>query len=526
MSKFMPRGGVVRIGVTLILVVGAVTGGALFFAGGTQHAAVKAGTDEHESSDSLAISVKAVHPRYDRAFTMTVRRPADVLAYYRDELESRVPGVIAMIRTDKGDVVKEGETLVVVDVPDLRARVKEQKAALDLAKAQVKQKEAAVVCARSELDVIEAKINAAVARRNSDKAYLTFRERQRKRYSDLLASGSIEARLVDEQEDHYEAALEALHAAEEAVKSAKAQKVSTEARVNQALADLDESKRKVEVNGAELDHAQAMLDFATIKAPFDGVISDRNRHANVGAMVQKAETGNPQPLLSIQRSDIVTVVMRVPDTYAPFVTAQTEAVFETPSLPGVKIHGKVTRFSPTLVNPEHDRTMMVEVDLWNGPAGEYAAKMADPRFTSRLKKGMPDDPNKGLPILPEVKGQSPGRQLRLLPGMFGDMTLVLRKFDNAFLLPSAAIVSQGGRPYVYVVRDGKAHLQPVEVQVDDGKLVKVELLGDRGEVLGDLSGKEEVIVTNQGELSEDQPVKAALLDDWRQMERKTEKKDH
>lgn len=529
MANLMPRSGMARISLVLILVVGLVAAGAFFFLGGPKTAPLSSASASAESEhdeESPDIRVKAVRPHLDKSFSMTVKRPADVLAYYRDELESRVPGIISMIRTDKGDVVKEGETLIEVDAPELKAQVHEQSAALDLARAQVKQKEAALDSARTELAVIDAKVNAAVAKRNSDKAYLKFREAQAERFRELLAQRSIDARLVDEQEDRREAAFEAVNAAEEAVKSARAQRIAAAAKIKQAEADLEEAKRRVEVTQAELENAQVMLAFATIKAPFDGVIVDRSRHANVGAVVQKADTGSPVALLTIQRSDIVTVVMRLPDNYAPFITPETEAIFETPALPGVQIHGKVTRYPPSLTNPEHDRTMLVEVDLWNGSAEEYKKSLANPKFLSGLKKGMPGDPNNGRPILPEIKGKlSAGRQMRLLPGMFGDMTLVLRKFDNAYLLPSSAIVSQGGRPYIYVVQDGKAHLQPVEIQVDDGKLVKVELLGDKGHVLGDLTGQELVIISNQGELSEGQGVKPTVLDDWRSPSVKVAKKE-
>lgn len=516
MKQIISRGGFLRVSLAAILGLGLVGGGlALYWSGGSH----KANASPHEAegeAEHVAIQVKTVRPHYDKSFTMIERRPADVLAYYRDDLACRVSGVIRMIRTDKGDTVKEGETLIKVDVPELEARVKEQKSALDLANAQVKQQEAAVVSAKAELGVIEAKISAAGAKLRSDKAYLSFRAQQSKRFQALLASRSIEARLVDEQEDRREAAFEAVNAATEAVNAAKAQKVSAEAHIKQAEADLEEARRKVEVAQAEVDHAQALLDFATIKAPFDGVIVNRDRHANVGAIVQKAETGTPTPLLTIQRSDIVTVVMRVPDNFAPYITPETEAIFETHSLPGVKIRGKVTRFPPSLDNPEHDRTMMVEVDLWNGTKEAFEKKKNDPKFLSGLKKGMPGDPNNGLPILPAIQGEvAGGRQLRLLPGMFGQMTMVLRKFENAFMLPSSSIVSAGGNTYIYLVQDGKAHLQPVKVQVDDGKLVKVELLGKGGEVLGDLTGKEEVIISNQGELSEGQLIQPALIEDWR-----------
>ena len=82
------------------------------------------------------------------------------------------------------------------------------------------------------------------------------------------------------------------------------------------------------------------------------------------------------------------------------------------------------------------------------------------------------------------------------------------------MIPSQALLRAGGRTFIYVVEEGKAHLIPVEVQLDDGNLVKVVRLGEQGEVLGDLTGTEEVIVSNQDELSEGQVVRASPLADW------------
>jgi hypothetical protein len=54
--------------------------------------------------------------------------------------------------------------------------------------------------------------------------------------------------------------------------------------------------------------------------------------------------------------------------------------------------------------------------------------------------------------------------------------------------------------------------------VDDGTLAKVERIGPDGEVLGDLTGNEEVVVTNQEELSEGQPVNPTPLEDWKALD--------
>ena len=527
MGNPIGRSSLLRIGLVLLVLVGILGAGSFFFFGGLKASpGPRADDEQKESADAegVDITVMAINPRYDRSFTMKVNRPADVLPYFVSDLETKVTGEVSLINTDAGDVVKQGETLITVSVPDLEAKVAQQTANVQLAEAQVKQKVAAIETAEAEDHAAKARIVSREAKWRADKAYLSFREKQAERYRQLLAERSIDARLVDEQEDRREAALEAVNSAVEAVNTARADKEATVARIKQAKADLEEAESKVRVAKAELNYSKAMVEYATVEAPFDGIVVRRN--VDPGFFVQNAGNGHATPMLTIQRSDIVTIVMHVPDIYAPFVTPQTEAIFETPTLPGVKIHGKVTRYPDSLVNPRKDRTLPVEVDLWNEDPAEYAKKMNDKKFTDRLKKGLPGDPLNGRPIVPQIKGKlAAGRRMHLMPGMFGDMTLVLQKFDHAYLLPSKAIVTIGGYEYIYVVQDGKAHLQPVKVTADDGKLALLELLNSNGEVVGPLTGKEEVIVTNQGELSEGQLVKPTLLENWNNLDRKMEKKE-
>lgn len=506
-SKLTP-GGVLRMAMTLVVVL-ALVGGALgYFLGYFGHKEA-----EQEAFKEAVISVKSVHARYDKSFSITQKRPANVRPYYQASLETRVPGIVTSIPYDVGHIFKKGDELVTVYVPDLEARVEQRKADSKRAVAQVKQKQAAVETANADVVAAEAKIKAAESRYASDVAYEKFRKQQADRYSGLLAEHAIDARLVDEQMDRYEASKEAVIAATAAVSFAKAEKVAADARVKQADADLLVAEANVIVTGAELNYAQAMFGYSKVVGPFDGEISLRN--VDPGFFVQNAGDGHATPLLVVQRNDIVTITVRVPDTYASYITPDTETIFETPTLPGVKIKGKVTRFPLSLVNPEKDRTMLVEVDLWNRDESEFDKVKNNPKFIDDLKRAMPGDPNKGLPVVAKYKGLlPPGRQRRLIPGMFGEMTLILKKFDDVHMVPSSTIVTMGGYTYLYVVKDGKAHLQPIRVQIDDGKLALVEVLNEDGQSLGDLTGKEEIIATNQGELSEGSLVKSSMVEDW------------
>ncbi|HTU92278.1 MAG TPA: efflux RND transporter periplasmic adaptor subunit [Gemmataceae bacterium] len=515
MKSILTSQGALHLSVALVVVLGLLCGGFAIFHHGVDKAAAGFGEPEGDEVKEAEIPVKTVHPRFDKTFTMTEKRPADVWPYFETDLVTRVPGYIEWMPYDVGSEVKAGEPLVRVSVPDLVARCGQREADWEYAKKQVDQKAAAIKVAEANFKAAKARIDAAKARENAAKAWLSYRQKQRERYYGLLKDRAIDAKLVDEQEDEYKAAFQALNADQEKVISAREDANAAEARIKQATAEWEETKALVKVKKAEFDYEKAMLDYASIEAPYDGVIVRRNVKVSPGFFVQNAGDGHAVPLLTIQRNDIVTVVMRLPDVYASYITPETEAIFETPSLPGVKIHGKVTRYPPSLVNPEHDRTMLVEVDLWNRSLERMKEKLNDPKFRDTLKKGMPGDPNGGLPVVPHIEGKlAAGREMQLLPGYFGEMTLVLRKFDNVFMLPSSAIINKGGYSYIYVVKEGKTQLQPVKVQVDDGKLVNIELLDKDGVVIGDLTGKEEVIISNQGELSEGQPVKPVLVKDW------------
>ena len=95
-SKLTP-GGVLRMAMTLVVVL-ALVGGALgYFLGYFGHKEA-----EQEEFKEAVISVKSVHARYDKSFSITQKRPANVRPYYQSSLETRVPGIVTSIPFDVG----------------------------------------------------------------------------------------------------------------------------------------------------------------------------------------------------------------------------------------------------------------------------------------------------------------------------------------------------------------------------------------------------------------------------------------
>ena len=461
--------------------------------------AAQAAGEESAKGEISPIAVYTIRPKRDPSFTIFVEEPAYIDAYYQAELESRVPGMVKFLAKDKGDPVKKGELLLKIDVPDLiqevlqkESIIEQRKREQELSEANERMARAAVAVAQNEIAEKEFELAAAEDTRD-------FRERELRRF-ETLASGdhpAVTPDVVDERRMFYQSAEAAKAGCQAAILKAKSDLEEAKAKLDAASVDVKLKTTMIEVAGKDRDHSQALADYANIIANFDGVIVDRT--VGPGSFVQSGATGHGDPLLTVARTDIVTVYMKVPDNFAPYMTRDTEALIEMSELPGQLIHGKVTRYPPSL--RETDRTMRVEVDLYNGREQDYQALVAH-RGNGELKGDV-------LPLFPKVTGPKAGpTPPPLLPGMVGKMRLLLRNFQNVYLVPSDVVVTRRGKPYIFVVNHGSAELRPVEVQVDDGNLAKIALISTREgmEIDSDLTGQEEIVASNQGEISEGQPL--------------------
>jgi multidrug efflux pump subunit AcrA (membrane-fusion protein) len=455
-----------------------------------------------EPEGESTIAVTTVKPRRDPHFTASVEQPAYVEAYYQADLMARVAGPVKTAIFDIGDRVNANDSLVQIDVPDLVEDVRQKEAVVVQREREMALAQANIATAAASVDASQGMVKmreSDVARADANRS---FREKELRRFKGLASgpSPAVTQDILDERTEYYEASVAASAAARAAVGKAQADLEEAKGKLAAARADVSLKEALVGVARKDLDKAKALLDLANVRAPFDGVITHRN--VDPGSFVQNAATARTEPLLTLARTDIVTLYMKVPDNFAAFVNRDTEVVIQ---MNGLVIRGTVTRFSPSLVSPEHDRTMRVEVDLYNGSAEEYAAFAAREKAT-----GNADLKSRKLPAFPAVAGQEKRTEpLGLLPGQYGKMRLILRSFKTAYLLPSSAVFSQGGTSYVFLVKDGRAVKMPVEIQADNGKTVKLVLLETVGgaEVRRELTGEEEVVACNQGELSNGQAVR-------------------
>ena len=236
------------------------------------------------------------------------------------------------------------------------------------------------------------------------------------------------ARLLDENVRELETAVAAERTARLAVSTARAQLATAVAKVDSARADLAEAKAAVSVAEARLASARVNVDYTRIIAPFDGVVTHRAFHP--GAFVRSASEGGQASLLTVKRTDLMRVIVQVPDRDVVITSVGDRAEFAVDALGSQNFIGTVSRMAES--EDPTTRTMRVEIDLPNP---------------------------KGL----------------LREGMYGTATIVLEPVSHNLTVPPACVMEHSGQTHgvVYVVRDGLAHRTPVELGADNGSLVEI-----------------------------------------------------
>jgi RND family efflux transporter MFP subunit len=412
---------------TVLATVG-LAGTAAYLTWGTPNAEAESAQDTQETESVLPLRVHVVHPEKGKMPRIT-RQPGNVLSFDSVGLHSEVTGYIKHQAVDIGAKVKRNQTLIEIDVPELEKQREKCIAVVSQKEACVRQAEARRKAAFADIKSADAKIVQARANANSAQSWLKFRKLQLDRTFRLVRDNALEEKLYEESMERHEAAVETLTAAKAAIETAKAEREAVDARVAQADADIEAAKADVAVAKAELERAKVLVDFATIRAPYDGYITTRSKLP--GDFVKAGTETAAEPLLTVERTDKVRVVVQIPDRDVPYCDPSDKATVEIDALPGLKIPAEISRIARS--EETHTKLMRVEIDVDN-------------------KDG------------------------KLRQGMYGWVTIVLDRSPEQLSIPTSCLVGKArdGSATVYVVREGMARLVPIKYGADNGSLVAVE----------------------------------------------------
>jgi RND family efflux transporter MFP subunit len=314
---------------------------------------------------SLHVATVAASPG-----TMSVTLPGTTAAFAQANIYARATGYIAKRNVDIGDHVKAGDLLVQLAVPELDDQISQNESTLSQLKSAVDQAEA-----------------------NRKLAEVTWG-----RDEPLVKKGWVTPQQGDVD-------LQTLKAREAAVAVAQHNVTAQENLVKQ----LHQNR-----------------DYASVIAPFDGVITQRN--VDVGSLVQ-GDAASGTFMFEIMQEDVIRVWVYVPQDAAFGVAPGIDAIVRVPELPDREFPGAVTRIADA--QQSGTRTLLTEIDLRN-PDGA------------------------------------------LRPGVYCTVELKIPRKTASFGLPAAAIIFNRDGTQVAVVNNGKAEIRKVRVKRDLGTRVEVD----------------------------------------------------
>ena len=356
-------------------------------------------TPNPNAQNVAAPSVEVVRVA-SRKLAISVRLPGELQPYEVVAVYPKVPAFVDTISVDRGSVVKSEQLMARLVAPELAAQRAE---------------------AQSKLQGAEAQRVEAEAKLASDDGT----------YQRLKTASSTPGVVAGND----------LEIAQKAVEGDRAR--------------LEAVRKSVQAAEASLKSISEIESYLQIRAPFDGVVTERNVHP--GALVgPSGSSGNQLPLVRVEQTSRLRLVVPVPEKYVADMANGAKVEFAVPAYPNQTFSGTVARVARSV--DVKTRTMPVELDVRN-------------------------------------------LDRRLASGMFPEVLWPVRRSEPTLFVPNSTVARTTEATFVVRIRNGNPEWVNIRTGELDGKLI---------EIFGDVHEGDEVALRGTDELRPGTRVNAQL----------------
>jgi HlyD family secretion protein len=398
-----------------------------------------------------ALAVDVIRPTQETSATKELGQAVLTAGGYivaRDVyvISTKIDGRVKDIFIERGDLVKEGDTIITIEDEEHTSRVRLAQAQVAKAKANLDQLQAG---SRPE-EIARARAEAASA-----KASVLQSVREEKRIAGLSRDGIASGSELDAAKANREVSEANYAALKELVR----------------LAELGPRKEEIQIAEAQLlemqanlEYAETQLNFTIIRAPITGTILEKV--AKKGEMVTTNNFGGQGARsAAVSMADLtdLQVELDINEDDLPRVKLKQTCSIQLDSHPDQLIAGVVDEIAPRA--DRQKATVQVKIRLIDPPS------FVRPEVTARVTF-LDDKPKPDQEIPTET--------------------------ELSLWLPKEVITLGGDGSVVYVVYDGKALMREVETG-REGKLGV--------EITEGLMGDEEIIASSLGQLTDGMSVR-------------------
>ncbi len=364
---------------------------------------------------------------------LSAQAPATIFPREQANIGSRMTARILRLNAKKGDYVAAGMLLAQLEDRDLIAQREEAKAALANAEASLQ---------KIRSGTLPTEVERARGQLATTKAALDQAQKNYDRRKELFEKGGIPQREVLVSETELAQAKTAHEVAEKSLKLLQTQSSGLDIQIAQS--NLDQAK-------ARLAQSVAQLEFAVIRSPFAGVITE--------------QTMFPGDLAKPDTAIFTVMDLSVAVARAQIQEAQGGGIRK----------GQGCSFAPA---DAHDTMFTGRISVIN--------QAVDPQRRTF-----------------EVWCEIPNAQRRLKSGVFGSLSITTGAAAQSVVVPVSAVqFAEGERKGTVMVVDDKRIAHVKEVQIG-------EVIEGRVRILGGLNGGETVVIEGGYSLPDGTEVRVA-----------------
>ena len=391
------------------------------------------------AAGTIALMVSRRGPNYDlealtvpvasEELTVRITASGSVDPIRTVNLSPKSAGIVEELYVEQGDRVTQGQLIARMDNEQLDAQLVQNRASV--AEAQAQLDEALRGASSTDIGQAQAAVEAARAQLDDARARQVLAEDELSRSQDLFDRGAISRSDLDR-------ALNDSRSAGAGVDQAIARLTEAEQRlIDQQDGSDAETIAQAEARLAraqgQLQAVQIQLSDTQIRAPFDGIVTQR--FASVGAFVTPTATASE--VTSATSTAIVAiasgleVVAEVPEADISRIQVGQAVEIQADAFPDEIFRGEVQRLAPEAIERQNVTVFQVRVRLISG---------AD----------------------------------RLRSNMNTTVTFIGDQLDDALVIPTVAVITQGGESGVLIPDEaGQAEFEPVVLGSQVGDRIQV-----------------------------------------------------
>lgn len=365
--------------------------------------------------------------------TTTVSASGSMTPLASVNISPKQAGRLVALYVEQGDRVQVGQILARMDDSNLRGQLLEAQGKLQAAQASLKK----TLAGNRPQEIQEAEANL----RNAQATLLASRSSYDSNLK-LVETGAISRNDFNSARSQYEADLAKVGAYQQQLNLSKA---------GSRAEDIESARAQVVQAQGSLETIQTQLNDTVIRAPLAGLVTQK--YANPGAFV--TPTTSASTTSSATSSSVLAVasdleaLVNVAESDIRQIRVGQQVELQVDAYPGRSFKGKVRLVAPESVVAQNVTSFEVRIQVL-------------------------DD-----------------RQQQLKSGMNLTARFRVSRAQAALVIPSAAIVSEGGDTRVYVLgAQGQSQLRPIQVGTT---------LGSQTQVLSGLQAGEQVLLAPPGQ---------------------------